>query len=56
MTITLSFVSFSDKVAFNQKNGIMPADMIDDGPCWEKMKDDGVKYENSPHVYMVKRE
>jgi len=54
-TVQLSFRSFSDKIAFNQKNGIMPRDIISEGPGWQLMEDEGLAYENSPFVYTVTR-
>jgi hypothetical protein len=55
MQITLHFASFSDKIAFNLRNGIMPCDLIAEGPGWQTMRDDGIQYENSPFVYSVER-
>lgn len=52
MQITLHFRSFSDKIAFNQRNGIMPAEIIAEGPGWQTIVDDGTKFENSPFVLL----
>lgn len=54
-TVKIHFRSFSDKIAFNQRNGIMPAELLADGPGWQTMEDDGTAYENSPYVYHVER-
>lgn len=55
MQITLHFRSFSDKIAFNQRNGIMPSEIIAEGPGWQTIKDDGTKFEKSPFVYQIDR-
>jgi hypothetical protein len=53
-TITLHFHTFSGKIAFCASNGIMPSEIISEGPGWIEIEDSGERFENSVHVFSVK--
>jgi hypothetical protein len=53
-TITLHFHTFSGKIAFCASNGIMPSEIISEGPGWIEIDDSGERFENSVHVFSVK--
>jgi len=56
MTITIYFHSVSAKAAFINKNSIKFAEILEGSPASITIKDDGIKYENSPYVYAVRRD
>ena len=53
-TITLCFHSFSGKIAFCASNGIMPSEIISEGPGWIEIADSVECFGNNVHVFSVK--
>jgi hypothetical protein len=53
-TITLHFHSFSGKIAFCASNGIMPSEILSEGPGWIEIADRGESFANNVHVFSVK--
>ena len=53
-TVKIHFHSFSGRIAFCASNGIMPSEILSEGPGWIEIADRGESFGNNVHVFSVK--
>ena len=52
-TVKIQFHSFSGKIAFCASNGIMPSEILSEGPGWIEIADRGECFANNVHVFCI---